>query len=317
MGKIRYHGEKELGGAAVPDLMNTHEVAEYLRIKERKVYDLLRKGTIPSTKSAGKWLFPKHLIDIWLADGVTTVPGDASRMAAQVTPPQVITGSHDPLLDWALLESGCGLAILPGGSLDGLKRFVAGEALACGMHLLDGASDTYNVEALKQNCPPVARGELVLIEWARREQGLVVAPGNPKNITGIADLIDDKPRIAVRQPGAGSRVLFDHLCEQAGFDPWDMNILDEHAKNESELGLAIRDRKADAGLAVAAVAAQFQLDFVPLANERYDLLVRRRDYFEEPFQRLMRLGRTDAFRARARDMKGYDVSLQGTVHYNG
>lgn len=307
--------------------MNTREVAEYLRIKQRKVYDLIRQRRIPCTKSAGKWLFPKHLIDIWLAEGVTSVPGDVPRIAAVVTAPPVITGSHDPLLDWALLESGCGLAMLPGGSTDGLKRFVSGQALACGLHLLDGATGTYNVAALKQHCPPAGRGELVMVEWARREQGLVVAPGNPKGITGIADLVANKgssgdspankPRVIVRQPGAGSRVLFEYLTEQAGFDPWDMNILDENAKNEIELGLAVRDRKADAGLAVAAVAAQFRLDFIPLWSERYDLLVRRRDYFEPPFQRLLRLGRSEAFRKRAREMKGYDVSMQGTVHYNG
>ncbi|MHA1597093.1 MAG: substrate-binding domain-containing protein [Alphaproteobacteria bacterium] len=301
----------------MPDLMNTHEVAEYLRIKQRKVYDLVRKQAIPCTKSAGKWLFPKHLIDIWLAEGVTAPPGDGSGLAAMLTAPPLIAGSHDPLLDWALLESACGLAMLPGGSTDGLKRFVAGEALACGMHLFDSATGTYNVSALQQHCPAAGRGELVLIEWVRRSQGLIVAPGNPKGISGIADLVTGKARVMVRQPGAGSFVLFQHLTEKAGFDPWDMNILDEHAKNESELGLAIRDRKADAGLGVAAVAAQFQLDFVPLASERYDLLLRRRDYFEEPFQRLLRLGRTEAYKARARDMKGYDVSGQGTVHYNG
>lgn len=301
----------------MPDLMNTREVAQYLRIKQRKVYDLVGKRQIPCTKSAGKWLFPKHLIDIWLAEGMVTVPGDASTIAAVVTPPPVITGSHDPLLDWALLESGCGLAMLPGGSTYGLKQFVAGQALASAIHLIDPGDGTYNVAALKQHCPPAGRGELVLVEWARREQGLVVASGNPKGIGGIADLVKSKARVVVRQPGAGSRVLFEHLAEQAGFDPWGMNILDEPAKNETELGLAVRDRKADAGLAVAAVAAQFQLDFIPLWSERFDLLVRRRDYFEEPFQRLLRLGRSEAFRIRAREMKGYDVSTQGEVHYNG
>ena len=81
--------------------MTTREVAGYLRIKERKVYDLLRDKRIPSTRVTGKWLFPKHLIDQWVADG-TEFPDRAM-------PPPVLAGSHDPLLEWSLNESGCGL----------------------------------------------------------------------------------------------------------------------------------------------------------------------------------------------------------------
>lgn len=296
------------------DLMNTHEVAEYLRIKERKVYDLVRQKQIPCTRVSGKWLFPKHLIDNWLADGVE---GTEDVGHYQAVPPPVIAGSHDPLLEWALLESNCGLALLGGGSMSGLEKFVAGEALACGLHVLDNNGGTYNVSALKEVYGGKPPGDLVLIEWARREQGLVVASGNPKGISGFEDLVKKKSRVVVRQLAAGSRILFEHLIAEAGFEEGDFNINDELAKNETELGLAIRDGKADAGLAVKAVAKQFKLDFLPLFSERFDLLIRRRDYFEEPFQDLLRLTMLDAFAMRAREMGGYDISLRGSVHYNG
>ena len=104
--------EGEAAGAG--DFLTTKEVAAYLRIKERRVYELVRQRAIPCTRVTGKWLFPKALIDVWLAEGVD---GEAA-----VRPPPVIAGSQDPLLDWAVKESGCGLALLAGGSLDGLNR---------------------------------------------------------------------------------------------------------------------------------------------------------------------------------------------------
>ncbi|MBL6933107.1 MAG: helix-turn-helix transcriptional regulator [Rhodospirillales bacterium] len=295
--------------------MNTHEVADYLRIKERKVYDLVRNKQIPCTRASGKWLFPKNLIDKWLAQGVDGQESD-TELEPRVAPPPVIAGSHDPLLDWALLECNCGLALLGGGSLNGLERFVAGEALACGLHIIDHETGTYNVPALKKAYGGWPAGDLVLIEWAQRQQGLVLPAGNPKGISGFDELMKKKARVIVRQPAAGTRILFEHLINEAGFDEWDFNINDEMAKNETELGLAIRDRKADVGLGLASVARQFDLDFIPLCYERFDLLIRRRDYFDEAFQRLITLMRLDGFTMRAHEMGGYDISQRGKVHFN-
>ena len=145
------------------DLMTTHEVADYLRLKERKVYDLVATGEIPCTRVTGKILFPKQLIDIWLARS-STFP---DITAAQATPPPpVIVGSHDPLLEWAVRGSECELALMPGGSLDGLQRFARGEAVACGMHVLDMIDGGYNVSAVSE---ANAGMDCVLIEWAWRE----------------------------------------------------------------------------------------------------------------------------------------------------
>jgi putative molybdopterin biosynthesis protein len=294
--------------------MNTHEVADYLRIKERKVYDLVRKQQIPCTRASGKWLFPKHLIDKWLTGDMESVGGVKELRPA---PPPVIAGSHDPLLDWSLLECSSGLAMLGGGSLSGLKYFVAGEALACGLHILDSKTGDYNIPALLEVYGGTPPGDLVLVEWAKRQQGLVLAAGNPKGISGFVDLVKKKARVMVRQPAAGTRILFENLINEAGFGESDFNINDEMAKNETELGLAIRNRKADAGLAVASVARQYDLDFLPLCYERFDLLIHRRDYFEAPFQSLIGLSRRDSFAMRAREMGGYDITSLGKVHFNG
>ncbi len=289
------------------DMMTTRDVAAYLRIKERKVYDLVKAGAIPCTRVTGTWLVPRDLIDPWVTN--------SARMAgAPATPPPVIAGSHDPLLEWCVNQAECGLALLPGGSLDGVERLAAGEAAICGLHVLDSASGEYNLPFLRDRLAGLG---VVAVEWARRDQGLVVAPGNPRGLRGIADLRDKAARIIPRQSGAGSQILFEHLVAEAGLALPDLDIALEPARNETELAMAVLEGKADAGVAVAAVAHQLKLGFVSLAQERYDLVMRRRDYFEPPFQKLLAAARAPAFAARAAELGGYDITGLGAITYNG
>lgn len=290
--------------------MTTKEVAEFLRIKERKVYDLVAEKRIPCTRVTGKLLFPKVLLDRWIARATEFPAADA---AALKPIPAVVAGSHDPLLEWALRQSGSGLALLPGGSLDGLERFAAGEAAAAGLHILDGATGEYNVHAVAERAAGL---DAVLIEWARRRQGLLVAKGNPLGLGSISDLGRDGVRVVAREPEAGSRILLQHLLTEAGLDLDGFATTERPARSESDLALAVVEGKADAGLGIAAAAAQYGLDFVPLWEERYDLVVRRRAYFEAPFQTFLRFCASEPFRSRAAELTGYDVSGFGEIHYN-
>lgn len=290
--------------------MTTKEVAEFLRIKERKVYDLVAEKQIPCTRVTGKLLFPRALLDRWIARATEFPEADA---AALKPIPAVVAGSHDPLLEWALRQSGSGLALLPGGSLDGLERFAAGEAAAAGLHILDGATGEYNVHAVSERAAGL---DVVLVEWARRRQGLLVAKGNPLGLGTVEDLDRDGVRVAVREPEAGSRILFHHLLAEAGLAANSLTAAGDPVRSESDLALAIVEGKADAGLGIATAAAQYSLDFVPLWEERYDLAVRRRAYFEAPFQAFLTFCTSEPFRARAAELTGYDVSGFGDVHFN-
>lgn len=290
------------------ELMNTREIAEYLRIKERKIYELVREKKIPCTRVTGKWLFPKNLIDAWLNEG-TSMPSSLGRRTAPS--PLVVTGSHDPLLEWCLRDSASDLALQATGSLDGLRRFADGEAMVCALHVLDPATGDYNISVVE-----TLGTNVVLIEWAKRDQGLIVAPGNPLKIAGIADLKAAGPRVVLRQEGAGSEILLEHLLSQGGLTLGDLKTLDHPARNETDLGQAISDGKADVGLGVRAAAQAFHLDFVPLYQERCDLLVRQRDYFEAPVQALLAFTRTADFAARAAEMGGYDIGRTGRVVWN-
>ncbi len=296
-------------GQAVPELMTVSEVADYLRVRERTVYELVRTQRIPSCKLSGKLLFPKRLIELWVAQSAD-YPQASVILGA---PPPLIAGSHDPLLEWAARESRCELAILIDGSTGGLHRLHAGQAVACGMHLIDPATGTYDAGSLAKALPGL---DFVVLEWARRQQGLVVASGNPLKIGSIEDLRKRKARVAQRQDGSGSSILFSKLLADAGVALDDLQIAGASMTSESDIGLAVREGRADAGLAIATVAHEQGLGFVPLAWERFDLVVRVMEYFEPPLQKLLAFVHTSAFRDRAASMTGYDITRVGAVVFN-
>lgn len=290
--------------------MNTREVAAYLRIKERKVYDLVKTGKIPCTRVTGKWLFPKTVIDLWVVQNLAQKGDPEVRQA----PPPIIAGSHDPLLDWAVRESNCGLALMFGGSLDGLRRFADGQAIACGLHVFDPPSGDHNLPTLYRT---LAGRSVIALTWAWRDQGLIVAKGNPKAITGLPPLKSHQPRFVDRQQEAGSRLLFGHLLNEQDLSISDLNIIAAPALSETEVGLAVAEDRADAGFGVAAVAQQLDLDFVPLTRERYDLVIGRHDFFDKPWQDLLWFTRSERFSERAKQMGGYDVAETGCIVLNG
>jgi len=288
--------------------MTTSEVADYLRLGERTVYDLVRRKRIPCSRISGKLLFPRRLIDLWIEREVA-LQGEPLR-----EPPPIVAGSSDPLLDWALRESGSGLAVLACGSGEGLRRLAEGGAAAAALHLRDAESGEYNLPALRD-----AAGlyDAVLLHWAWREQGLVVAPGNPLGLRGLADLPARGARLVTRQPGAGAQQLLEQLLRQAGVEAASLRSLERPALTESDVATLVADGEADCGLAVASVARRHRLDFVPLARERFDLALRRRAFFRPPFQALLDFARTPAFVAKAEALGGYDVDDVGRVLYDG
>ena len=287
------------------DYLTTAEVCEYLRLKERTIYDLVARGAIPCSRATGKLLFPRRLVDRWVESRVEMQEG-------VVAPPPIVAGSSDPLLEWALRESGSGLATLFEGSGGGLKRFAAGEAVATGLHLI-GPDGSYNVEAIRALA---GVSDVVLIQWAWREQGLVVARGNPLGLIEAGDLRKKRPRLIRRQRGSGADTLLETLLARSDLAPADLDIVAGVALTEADVANAVTEGVADCGLAVGAVARRFGLGFVPLQRERFDLALRRRAFFEPPLQRLFAFARTEAFRKQAEMLGSYDVSATGTVELN-
>ncbi|MEE2688889.1 MAG: helix-turn-helix transcriptional regulator [Pseudomonadota bacterium] len=290
------------------EFLTTKEVAALLRIKERTVYDLVKEGSIPVSRVTGKLLFPRELVEFWVRRNAQTSGG----IEAVTQPPPILAGSHDPLLDWAIRESGCGIATLFDGSLDGLTRVGEGKAIACGVHVYEPDREDWNV----RNISRVLHGmPVVVVEWAIRSQGLILAPGNPKSIFGVSDVQGMK--FIPRQKQAGSYVLLSHLLSAHGMDPMRLDMIDPPARSELDVALAVAEGKADVGLGIEAVARQQKLEFIELIRERYDIVVWRRDFFEPPLQSLLRFATSEGFRRRAEEMGGYEISGLGTVRLNG
>ena len=243
----------------------------------------------------GKLLFPEDEVRAWIASG-RSGPSIAD-------PPPVLAGSHDPLVDWALLESRCGLAALTDGSMDGLARLARREASAALLHIREPGG--WNVGALRGR---LGTAPVLLVQLAERRRGLLVATGNPLGLASVADL--GRARVARRQPGAASEAMLSEMLAEAGIAPPGPT-----AHSEAELARLVREGAADAALGLEASAEG--LTFVPLLTERLDLACWRRMFHEPPVRALMAFLGGPAARERARAMGGYDLTGLGRVHFNG
>jgi putative molybdopterin biosynthesis protein len=156
----------------------------------------------------------------------------------------------------------------------------------------------------------------VLIAFVRREQGLLLPPGNPMALRTIADVAAQRARVAQRPRGAGAQLLLIALLKHDGCEPESL-AAGPVCPTGTDLAQAVRAGHADCGIASRSAAAAAGLDFEPILWERFDLAIRQRDYFRPPLQKLMAFMRTSAFARRAEEMTGYDVSQSGEVRYVG
>jgi excisionase family DNA binding protein len=289
------------------EYLTTRELAELLRIKERKVYDLAAAGEVPCSRATGKLLFPRAAVEAW----VTSKSIGFDSMPVPASGPNVFLGSHDPLLDWALRESGAGLATFFDGTRDGLDRFAKGEGIGTGLHLFEPKTACWNESTVRER---FAAAPVVLVEFAWRERGWIVSADVEPNVRGLSGL--KGRRVVPRQSGAGSQALLEHLLAREGFATDDIRFIDP-ARTETDAALAVLEGKADAALGLLGVAHDYRLSFVPVMRERFDLLVERRAWFEPPMQRFLRFCNSPAFVQKAGELRGYDINTFGQVRFNG
>jgi excisionase family DNA binding protein len=288
------------------DLLTTAEAADYLRLGERKLYELVADNRIPCSKVTGKWVFPRHELDRWVLAGLTRPAG-----MTEAEPPQIVGGSQDDLLEWSQRQSGSGLASLTEGTESGVARVLRGEVAAAAIHFHGDHADA-NVAAV--SAMPRLH-DAVLVGFVRREQGLLLTSGNPKSLNSIADVLESGARMAVRQPGAGADMLLELLLARCGASRKDMQRLDPPCLTGPDLAAAIRTGKADCGVATRAAARAAGLEFVPLAWENFDLLMRQRTYFQPSLQALVRFLGQEGFASRAAELTGYDPAPAGHIRF--
>lgn len=292
------------------DLLTTSEAADYLRLGERKLYELVSADAIPCSKVTGKWLFPRHELDRWVLSGLAQPAG-----MVPASPPPIVGGSQDDLLEWCLRRSGSGLASLNEGSESGIARLLRGEVAAAAIHFHSAGEEDEPANVTAVRAMPRLH-DAVVVALARREQGLLLTAGNPKGLRSLADVLSRNAKMAVRQKGAGAQMLLETLLARTGAALSDLNRLDPPCLTGPDLAAAIRAGTADCGIATRSAARASGLDFVPLLWENFDLVMRQRSYFQPPVQALISFLAQDELKTRAEELTGYDVTPAGSIRFS-
>jgi molybdopterin molybdotransferase/putative molybdopterin biosynthesis protein len=227
----------------------------------------------------------------------------------------VALGSHDNTLDLLatlLHKEDPRLRLSSGhvGSQGGLMALAQGRAHFGGSHLFDPETNTYNVPYIKRYLPNLP---LKLINLAWREQGLMVAAGNPKNIRTIKDLTRPEVRFINRQRGAGTRLLLDYLLQENGLEPAMVQGYAREEYTHMAVAVNVHSGTADVGLGILAAAKALGLDFIPLTPERYDLVVPEATFTDPRFQALLEVIRSQQYQDAAAALGGYDLKDCGKI----
>lgn len=279
--------------------LTTKEVAALMRVKERKVYDLVSRSLIPFHKTTGKLLFQRDEIMHWLENG--TKP---------INRPATITGSHDPCLEDVMRQSGAKIASIWNGSSAGLTLLEEGNAAVSALHIFDPEDQSWNINAVRER---FSSENFVLIEWARRQRGLITTSQLEGRVNQFSDISGH--RVCLRQKGSGTQLLFDYFMAQNNVD---LSSIEQACEKHTELEavLTLIEGVAEISFGLEYLARRYKLGFVPVLEERVDLLVSRQFYFEGEFQQFLSFCKSPEFHQIRDSYPGYDFGHLGTVHFN-
>jgi putative molybdopterin biosynthesis protein len=289
--------------------LSTKEVAQFLGVNEKMVYTLVAEKGLPATKVTGKWLFPRYLVEQWLENETINYP----KPAVSLPPYQgllIITGSNDILLDRTIslfnrLHTDH-LAVFGNlGSAGGIRALRRNLCHIASSHLLQEDGQDYNFGFAEEELEQLP----AVVNFCKRQQGLLLAKGNPKEIRTIADLGKPGIKIVNRRLGTGTRLLFDSELNKAGIIGDRINGYQRELERHLDVGLEVLSGRADAGPGIHAVAGMLDLDFIPLRWERFDFLILKDRFFDKGVQLFLGLLPEVAFRELTIDLNGYDMSL--------
>ncbi len=293
--------------------ISTREVADLLKVNEKMVYSLVSEKGLPATKITGKWLFPRRLVEEWLELNIVNPPSQTATMSSD-TGRLLLAGSDDPLFQKSLSlfhkKNDEMVAFFANvGSMGGLKTLRRGLCHIGVCHLLQDDNEEYNFDFAEQEL----KNSPVFVNFSKREQGILVQRGNPKNINNIADLSRDDISIVNRPLGTGTRLLLDYEIARSEIAASQIKGYDRVVSRHIDAGLEIAAGRVDAAPAIRAVAGMLDLDLIPLRWERFDLLINRERFFERGIQNFLGILQDSEFIELANNFVGYDVSLSGKM----
>ncbi len=246
------------------------------------------------------------------------LPVTLLRTRAELEQTLVVVGSHDNTLDLLANElmgrsEPIRLASTHVGSMGGLRAIKNGSALVAGTHLFDPLTGDYNFPFIDKYLPDIS---VQLVNLAIRHQGLLVPKGNPKGIQGVRDLLREDVVYINRQRGAGTRILFDYHLQQENITPDQVQGYDKEEYTHMAVAVNVLSGAADCGMGIFAAAKALDLDFIPLARERYDLLFRK-ELADPKLDVLLSLLRDKGFQERIATLGGYEIPLTGQLMHKG
>ena len=220
----------------------------------------------------------------------------------------VITGSHDPMIDMIgdIIRQKTDFFLSGNhvGSMGGIMSIMRNEAHIAPIHLLDAKSGEYN----KDYAEKYFKGDVSIIKGVKRTQGILVQKGNPRNITKVSDLTGENISYVNRQKGAGTRILFDFLLQKAGITPDGIYGYENEEYTHTAVAAQIAGGNADAGMGIYAAAKLFELDFIPVANEEYDFLIKNDMLKDSAVQAFLEALNSDVLRTGLEKLGGYEFN---------
>ena len=315
--------EEKIKGILSRQISSRIGIDEFIRVKVGKVKD--RYIVSPAGRGAGL------LMSVVRADGYIVIPAESEgfsqgkeievylwRKKEEIENTIVCIGSHDNTLDilYNFLRKKYPKITLSSahvGSMGGLIAIKKGEAHIAGTHLLDENTGEYNIPFIKKLLP---EKEIVLINLVYRIQGLIVKKGNPKNIKSFKDLIREDVIFINRQAGSGTRLLLDKHLRELGIKPEQIKGYENEEYTHMGVAQAVASGKADVGLGIYAAAKALGLDFIPVTEERYDILIPKEFLDMEIIKALLDIIRNDKeFKKVVLSLGGYNVKDMGKIMY--
>jgi putative molybdopterin biosynthesis protein len=290
------------------DLLTTRELADFLRLNEKKVYQLIREGNIPHVRIAGKWLFPKKHIIGWIDENV------------QREKDILIVGSDDILLSRLLSvysreKFPHSLAFYsPVGSLRGIEALSQKKGQACCVHLLDMETGEYNLPLLRRH---LSSQEYIVLTLWYRNQGLIIKKGNPLGIRGLEDVVKKSAKFVNRNEGSGTRFLLDYLLAQKELEVEEINGYADAVDTHLEVALKVFFGEADVGIGIEYVTHLLPLDFIALQEERFDLVIPRTFWSSKVIKGLISYIDPVKIHRFSRTLPGYNLKDTGKVIFEG
>lgn len=294
-------------------LLSTKEVATFLNVNEKMVYTLVAEKGLPATKITGKWVFPKHLVEQWIEANTINYP-QATHLNPNYENLLIVTGSNDMLLNETIslfnkLYPDYMAVFGNLGSMGGLKMLRQKLCHIAASHLMQEDEQDYNFAFVRNELDSIP----AVVNFAMREQGILISKGNPKKIKSIADLGKKGVRIINRPVGTGTRLLLDHELRKEKINPDKLNGYENEKTSHMDVGLKILAGEADAAPGIRIVAHLLGLDFLPLRWERFDLLIPKERFFDKPIQLFLGLLHEKDFRSIYPPDCGYNLESTGKV----